>query len=154
MEGSKAYSSSSRTWLCGQLCCSISLLAFRKTRKKTHSIPTFCPRLCFADVPQIMAKGQYRCSKPSSTRGQAVQGDRWIGWPRFKPPFTQSGRTIFELLCNILVDSIAEMLDSTSASAQHDRRAVVGLLSTRLGVNSHEIELLPHDFHQFVDVEP
>lgn len=96
-------------------------------------MPTFCPRLCLADVPQIIARHQ-----PCGARKQPKK----------------TVRTSLELLRDILVNGITKVLDSALASAQHDRRAVVGSLSTGFRIDSYQIELLPHDFHQFVDVKP
>ena len=68
--------------------------------------------------------------------------------------YAKQAHTVLELLGDILVNGVTEVLDSALSAPQHDRRAVVGCLSSGLGVHSHQIELFPHDFHEFVDIEP
>ena len=98
-------------------------------------MPTFCPRLCLADVPQIIAER----SAPERT---CPQGSGEIE------------RTILELLGDVFVNGITEVLHCALASPQHHRRAVVRSLSSRLRVDSDQVELLPHHFHELVDIEP
>ena len=68
--------------------------------------------------------------------------------------YNEMKHSLFHLLRNFLVDAVAKMLYRALSATQNDRLRVVWCLSSRLGIDSDEVECFPHPLNELVDVEP
>ena len=67
---------------------------------------------------------------------------------------TKSVNPLFHLFHDLFMNSVTEILNGALPLAQDHRGRVVWSSLTWLGVDTDEIEVLPHPLDQLINVEP
>ena len=102
--------------------------------------------------PDFLASRVLRARTPND-RAESTQGI--INNPRSRQNTpSKTINSLFHLFRDFFVDSIAEVLNCTLSPTQDNRGRVVRRGFSWFGVDTDEIEVLPHSLDQLVDVEP
>ena len=67
-------------------------------------------------------------------------------------PLLTPDQSVLHLAKNVLMNTITQVCHRRVRSSQNHRRTIIRHLASRLGVDSSEIQFLPHELQQFINV--